>query len=444
MDGKTHKVIFHLDMDAFFAGCIQAKYKQYRNQPIVVSGFENRSIISAASYEARKYGIHAAMPLFEARELFPGVIPVEADYPLFTQYSQEIWEILYTKFTKRIEVASIDECYMDVTHDWKKFGSPRNMAIKMQEEIYNQLGLTCSVGISSNKFLAKMSSKMMKPNGITITNPNTFYQKIWPMEIEEMFGVGVKTAKVLRDNNINKIGDLVKVEDEELKSILGVFGPSLKQKASGLSSDVVLLDNNDLKSISNEVTLDFPTNDVDELEDIILHLSNHIHLRATKRRMKAKTISIIIRYRKKMAVFDKSEHHKNLRKQQGFGEYTNDFEDIYSAAKALFNEVFDTEREISLIGVGLSNLQKEGKLSVQETFDLNQTSKHEKDISFNPVVNDLMNRINQEIGNKSITSGTDWEKQFELNKAQGKYIKNYDTHISNKDIKNRRDKKGSD
>ncbi|WP_051418429.1 DNA polymerase IV [Mesoplasma seiffertii] len=437
MSINNHKVIFHLDMDAFFANCMQSRYPELNGKPVVISRDDRRSIITAASYEARKYGVKSAMPIFEAKKLCSNLIIMEPDYALFSEISRKIWELIDKHFTSKLEIASIDECYIDVTESWQKFGSPKKMAEKIQEVIYKELRLTCSIGISFTKFLAKMGSDMNKPNGITILSPQLFNQKVWRLPIAQMYGVGKRTADLMTANGILLIHDLAKASDTFLIENFGDYALKLKLNALGKGSDLVKVDNNVLKSISNEITLDIFTNDINELEDKIFHIAANVSSRAIKRRMKARTVSIIIRYEenRKGQTFDKLEHIKTKRRQESIPEYSNDLEIIYSTAKFLFNEMYDSTKRISLIGVGISNLVLENTIPQQ----LNLWSQaNEAKSSQN--LSELVNQINEKMGANYLSSGKEFEKTNQSQIDNGKFLKNYDSHILNSDL--RKIKKG--
>ncbi|WP_051636028.1 Y-family DNA polymerase [Mesoplasma photuris] len=428
---KNTKVIFHLDMDAFFASCLQMKYPQYKNKPIVVGINSKRSIITTSSYEARKKGVKTAMPIYKALELCPELIVVEPEYDLFTKTSQKIWELLFNRFTNKIEVASIDECYIDVTDIWKDYGTVKSLALKIQESIYQELDITCSIGISENKFFAKMGGKLQKPNGVTILTKNVFFEKMWNYPVREMFGVGIRTAQAFESLNIKTIKDLALSDDKFLKDNFGDNALKIKMNALGEGSNIIKLENNDLKSISNEVTLDFPTDDVKEIEDIIRQISAHVSERALRRRVKARTVAVILKYYKKYEVFDKVDHIKHNRKQVTLTDYTNSYEIIAANAISLFNDIYQSDKKILLIGVGIDNIKKENKIYDQLNFthdDFYKKDNHE------------IKNIVRDLSSIKIMTGTEYEKTVDENKAQGKYLKNYDTHITNKKIRNNRKK----
>ena len=209
------QIIFHIDLNAFFASAEISQNPQLVGKPIVVCRESRRSIITTASYEARKYGIHSAMPLFQAKKLCPQLITVPPHFALYKTLSQEFFQIIST-FSKKLEVASIDECYVDMTEYIQEHHlQPYQVAQNIQKKVYNTLNLQCSIGIAPNKFLAKMASDMKKPMGITILTKRNFKEKLWHLPVGQMHGIGKKTVPKLEQHGIYTIGDLAKYENYE-------------------------------------------------------------------------------------------------------------------------------------------------------------------------------------------------------------------------------------
>ena len=184
------QIIFHIDLNAFFASAEISVHPELKGKPVVICRQSRRSIITTASYEARKFKIHSAMPLFQAKELCSDLIIVEPHFDLYKSLSQKFFDII-AQYSSYLEVASIDECYVDMTqYICKHKVDPFQLAKQIQNKVYEELSLQCSVGIAPNKFLAKMASDMKKPMGITIITNKNFKEKIWPLPIEDMLGVG--------------------------------------------------------------------------------------------------------------------------------------------------------------------------------------------------------------------------------------------------------------
>lgn len=437
MEAKK-KIIFHVDMDAFFASCMQAKHPHLKNKVMVVANSGKHSIISAASYQARALGIKAAMNLFQARKIYPDLVTIEPDFGLFNQTSQKIWEIISQIFCLKMEVASIDECYLDVTDAWSKYGSPQNMAKAIQQTIIEKLDLTCSIGISYTKFLAKMGTDMNKPNGITIIRPNNFQKLIWPLPIKSMLGVGISTNQKLIKLGVKTIEDIALISSDVIYSKLGNQGLVLKNNALGIGDNYVKWQSNELKSISNEITLDNSTSDYEELEAVLAALTKHVLLRLNKRVFLAKTVDVRLRYKwfnQAGEGFDQLKHLSGKSKQITLANHTNNFEIIYANVLDCFYQLFEQKREIVLIGVGVANLINAVNYGKQLSFD-----DPIDDVSIQQTKNqDLINLINQNIGQKKLLSAQDLltKKDKKPILSQGKFLGDLDTHLSNEEIKNK-------
>ncbi|MCD7807986.1 MAG: DNA polymerase IV [Erysipelotrichaceae bacterium] len=188
------QIIFHIDLNAFFASAEMTQNPHLKGKPLVVAHNSRRSIVSTASYEARAYGIHSAMPLYKAKENCRDLIIVEPHFELYHQLSDSFFKIVES-YTNLIEIASIDECYADMsTYIINNHLQPYNLALEIQEKVYQKLNLQCSIGISYNKFLAKMASDMKKPMGITMITNKNYQSKLWPLPISDMYGIGKKNC----------------------------------------------------------------------------------------------------------------------------------------------------------------------------------------------------------------------------------------------------------
>ena len=213
---NDNKIIFHLDFDAFFAAIEEIKKPNYKNKPLIVGGRTRNSVVSTCNYLARKYGIKSAMPIFQAKILCPQAIILPGDYALYNSYSKKIFNFIKEKFTNICEQYSIDECFLDVTNTIKKYKDVFALAKTIQKAIFNNFKLTVSIGISYNKFLAKMATDLNKPNGITLINKDNFKAKFWPLPIEKMYFIGKSTAKILKEIGIKTIKDLAQFNNLKL------------------------------------------------------------------------------------------------------------------------------------------------------------------------------------------------------------------------------------
>ena len=217
MEKPIFRIIFHIDLNAFFASCEIARRPELKDVPVAITGEKSskRGIVTTANYVARKYGVSSAMPLVQAKRKCPNLVVIAANFNLYKQVSRQFLDLLHT-YTDQVEKASIDEAYLDVTALFQEGGvHPVQLALQMQQRIFNELKIGCSVGIGPNKFLAKMASDMKKPNGITVLRKRDLPQLLWPRPIEEMFGVGKASAPKLKQLGIQTIGDLVHFHEVE-------------------------------------------------------------------------------------------------------------------------------------------------------------------------------------------------------------------------------------
>ncbi|RTZ68158.1 MAG: hypothetical protein DSZ21_02320 [Tenericutes bacterium] len=221
------KVIFHLDLDSYFVSAARTVYSELKDLPVAIGSKGRRSVVSAVSYEAREKGIYAGMPQYRAKEIIPDIKIVEPDFALYITLSSKLFELISNNFTDKIEVGSIDECYIDATDIWQEYGSPIKLAKELQKSILKELSLPCSIGISNNKFVAKMSTSLKKPLGISVTKPNEFLEKFKDKPIGSVFGIGSQSSKKLIEIGIDTIGKFASAPIENLRIILGIRADTL-------------------------------------------------------------------------------------------------------------------------------------------------------------------------------------------------------------------------
>ena len=339
------QIIFHIDLNAFYASAEISRNPNLEGKPLVISGKSKRSIITTASYEARKFGIHSAMPLFQAYKKCKNLIVLPADFELYHRLSNEFFSII-SSYSEILEVASIDECYVDVTKVIQdKNYHPVELARRIQNDVYEQLNLKCSIGISPNKFLAKMASDMKKPMGITILTRSNLKELMWPLDIKNMFGIGKKTQPRLREVGIMTIGDIANYNNyNKLRQIIGKNALLLYRRANGIDNRVVDTKQNELKSVGNSITLPHDTLDEIILLDTLKQLARQVSMRAAKRNLISNSISITIKYTR----------FESVNRQTTINSYINDYEYILSTAKMLFDAHYDG-RPVRLLGISLNN-----------------------------------------------------------------------------------------
>lgn len=374
------KVIIHIDLNAFFASVEEIKNPSLKNKPMAVGGKSKRGVISTANYEARKYGIHSAMPSTMALKICPQLIIVEGDHHTYYKYSQMFFDIVKEYLGEKIEIASIDECYVDFTNYKEKCDDPITYLKKMQDDIYSRLGLGCSIGVSYNKFLAKMASDMQKPRGFTVIRSKDIPTLLWPLKINDMYGVGKKTAPKLIEVGIKTIGDLAKCEDIYLlKSILGKNYIFYKEYARGVDNSEVVYLPVDAKSIGNSTTYENDLENEEEIKKALKELAKTVSSRVVNHQMLGFVITITIRY----------SDFTTINRSLTLNEPICNEDEIYLKAINLFEKNYNN-KPIRLLGISLSNLkEKKEVLKQMSIYDLNINKK-----STTEIINDLNKMLN--------------------------------------------------
>ncbi|WP_416324848.1 DNA polymerase IV [[Eubacterium] hominis] len=339
------RVIFHIDLNSFFASAEILKNSALQGQPVVVAGLNRRSVVSTASYEARSYGVHSAMPLHMALEKCPELVVVQGEYSWYEELSERFFKYL-RKFSPYIEPASIDECYMDVTEAIKAYKRPLDLAWIIQKDVMEDLRLPCSIGVAPNKFLAKMASDMRKPMGITVLRKQEIAKKLWPLPISEMWGIGKKTVPMLEEQGILTIGDLADERNEKkVMTLLGKHAYQFIQHARGNSSNQLNF-NQSLQSISQSTTLDRDITEYDEVKTVFQRLARTLSQRAKDERLSGRLISVSIRY----------HDFSNMVRSVNIPNYTNDINILLENALYLFDRNHNG-KPIRHLGIGLASFQ---------------------------------------------------------------------------------------
>lgn len=273
------KYIFHIDLNAFFAVAEQIRNPELIGLPVAVAGKRGTGIITTATYEARAYGVKSAMSTSEALKLCPNLTFVVNDHKYYSELSKKFVNFL-KEFTDKVEQVSIDECYLDLTEEVKKYQRPLDLAFEIQNKLYERYQLKCSIGISVNKFLAKMASDMQKPMGITLIRKNEIENKIFPIKIEEMHGIGKKTAPLLKNEGINIIGDLLDSSKyQTIKVLLGRNTDKTLKKIQGIGNYTIDTEES-LKSIGTSSTFNEDVTDytiiTQKFRDLAIKVSNRL------------------------------------------------------------------------------------------------------------------------------------------------------------------------
>ncbi len=337
--------ILHVDLDAFFAAVEQRDRPELRGKPVVVGvgGPDDRGVVSAASYEARRYGIHSALPLRTAARLCPDAVFVPVDGRKYGAVSRQVMTIL-RRFTPAVEQVSIDEAFLDVAGSEALHGSPLEIARSIKTAVKGELDLVVSVGVATTKLVAKVASDLDKPDGLVAVTPGSEADFLAPLPISRLWGVGEKTAAALSDFGVRTIGDLAALPDDLLARRFGKQGPQLAQRARGVDPSPVS-GSDPARSVSHEHTFDIDTADPEVLERTLLALSEGVAGRLRAGGVKARTIAVKVR----------DSSFTTVSRQRTLQEPTDQTEVIFAAARDLARPQLRGIR-VRLLGVGASHL----------------------------------------------------------------------------------------
>ncbi len=343
---SAQATILHVDMDAFFASVAERDNPELKGKAVVI-GMGARAVVSAANYEARKFGIHSAMPVGRARRLAPHAIFLPVDMPRYQEVSEHVMEI-FQSFTPWVEPISLDEAFLDVTGSQKLLGTGREIAAAIRKKVEDQEGITCSVGIAPSKFIAKLASAHCKPNGMLEITADRILTFLHPLPIQAMWGVGPKTAEVLERLGLRTIEDIAKLPRTTLIRALGeANGASLYELAWGRDYRDVTPEEPD-RSISAAETF---AQDLDNPEEILtefLRLTERATARLRDRELFAKTISIKVRF----ADFSTINRSKTLPLP------IDSTHDVYEVVRQLYQALRIEKARLRLVGVSLENLSE--------------------------------------------------------------------------------------
>ena len=346
-ENATQATILHVDMDAFYASVAERDNPELKGKAVVI-GMGARGVVSAANYEARKFGIHSAMPVGRARRLAPHAIFLPVDMARYQEVSEHVMEIFHS-FTPWVEPISLDEAFLDVTGSQKLLGTGREIAVAIRKKVEEQEGITCSVGIAPSKFIAKLASANCKPNGMLEITSDRILTFLHPLPIQAMWGVGPKTAEVLERLGLRTIEDIAKLPRTTLIRALGeANGASLYELAWGRDYRDVTPEEPD-RSISAAETF---AQDLDNPEEILtefLRLTERATARLRDRDLFAKTISIKVRF----ADFSTINRSKTLPLP------IDSTHDVYEVVKGLYQGLRIERARLRLVGVSLENLSEE-------------------------------------------------------------------------------------
>jgi len=349
----TERTILHCDLDAFYASVEQRDHPEYRGKPVIVGGGPTeRGVVSAASYEARKFGVHSAMPLREAGKRCPHGIFVPGNFEAYEVASDAVMA-LFAERTPLVEPISLDEAFLDITGTAHLFGGPEACARDLKRAVLQDVGLVLSVGMASNKLCAKVASDLRKPDGFVIVPRGGEAAFLAPLPLARLWGVGPKTRAVLEDLGMRTVGDLATADPALLEARLGEHGSTIALRAKGIDEDRdVVADPGDPKSIGHAHTFDRNTLDRAQIESTLLRLAEGVGRRLRKHVLRGRTVELQLR----VAPFETRTRQRTL------AEPTSDDLAIFETARALLRDALAADRDagrvspVRLIGVTMSGL----------------------------------------------------------------------------------------
>ena len=359
-DNKIKHYYLHADLDAFFASVEQLDHPEYRGKPVIVGGKpeDKRSVVSTASYEARVFGVHSAMPTAKAYQLCPHGIFVHGRMKRYSELSYQIMQI-FSDFSPDVQQMSIDEAFIDLTGTEKLFGSPSDTAMKIKERVKTETGLTVSIGLAPTKYLAKLASDMKKPDGFYVIEEGTEEQFMLNLPLKKVWGIGDKTYEALKAAGLRTTRD---IHEKSLEALIFMYGQNtgtfLYNVVRGI--ETVTFDRKTKShSISNEMTFPFDVSDIYTAETSILELCHSVIFRLLKENGFSRTVQVKIRY----------EDFSTVSIQQTYPQSVLTLDSLYSAAKELFEKKYERGRGIRLLGIALENIEKTEQTYQQGLFD---------------------------------------------------------------------------
>ncbi|MDR3188643.1 MAG: DNA polymerase IV [Prevotellaceae bacterium] len=345
----TARKIIHVDMDAFYASVEQRDNEAYRGKPLAVGRPELRGVVSAASYEARAYGVHSAMPSVTAMRKCPHLIFVTPRFDVYKDVSMQL-RAIFLEYTDLVEPLALDEAFLDVTQNHKNIPSATIIAKEIQRRIYAEVGLRASAGVSYNKFLAKIASDYKKPNGFFAVLPQDAEKFIETLKIEQFFGVGKVTAERMHRYGIFTGKDLRQRSEVDLVRLFGKVGRTLYEQARGVDLREVT-PNRITKSISAESTFLQDKDSLVLLDVELYHLANEVTQRMKDEAFYGKTITVKVKY----------ANFKQVTRSRTFPDKVIDFRLLWAVAKELLRQVSLSQQKVRLLGLGVSNVGVAGE-----------------------------------------------------------------------------------
>lgn len=342
---ESYRAIVHLDLDAFYAAVEMQEDPDLAGKPILVGGRpESRGVVAAASYAAREYGVHSAMPMAQAVRLCPRAVVLPPRFDLYRQVSRQVMAILQDA-TPMVEKMSIDEAYLDLTEQVPRWEEAVSLARQLQDRVRDEVGLSASLGVATNKLVAKVASDHDKPGGLTVVHPGEEAAFLRPLPVQVIWGIGPVTAQKLAEMDVTTVGDLAQLSEQELAPRFGEHGAAMARRARGIDRRPVVTEH-ERKSVGRERTFSRDLQELKALKKQLWKLSQGVAQRLERTGVAAGTITVKLRY----ADFE------TLTRQMSLDVPTGDEVRIYRAALVLLEQTWEHGRPVRLLGVGGSDL----------------------------------------------------------------------------------------
>lgn len=380
--------IIHLDMDAFYASVEQHDDPALKGKPVIVGGTSSRGVVSAASYEAREFGVHSAMPIVTARRLCPHGVFLPTRMRRYQEISRKIMEIFHT-YTPLVEPLSLDEAFLDVTASVTLFGSAEKIAQAIKDRVFQKTGLTVSAGVAVTKIVAKIASDLDKPDGLTVVPAGKERAFLERLAIEKLWGVGQSTRKTLALLRVKTIGDLCRLPPAILESKFGKLGTQMHLAAVGIDDREVIPERK-TKSVGNEETFDSDLSEMNSLYRELTALAIKVGRRLRRHALKGKTITLKIKY----------HDFRQITRSTTLDRATDDSRTINHSCRNLLEKTEAGEKALRLLGISVSKLT--GPESKKQLTLLGGESVEER----RRQLNQALDTIHDRFGSDGISPGT--------------------------------------
>ncbi len=416
------KAILLVDLDAFFASVEQKDHPEWRGKPVIVGGDpDKRGVVSTASYEARKYGVHSAMPSSQAQRLCPDAIWTHGHFDRYREMSNAIMDILRDE-TPYVQQVSIDEAFMDVTPTKVNTEHPIQIALRIQERV-EELGVTCSIGVGTSKTIAKIASDMDKPRGLTIVYPGTEKDFLTPLPVRALSGIGPAAETKLKQMGIVTLGELAKTPRYEIEHVFGKVGTVMHIRANGGDDSGIEIEDS-IKSVSNETSFAQDLTETKQVEAAIASMAVKVGRRLRRKQLKGTTLSLRIRY-----------GDRTVRSiQTTLNKPCDDELEFIPKLYKMVREIWHEGMPVRLVGVGMTGFDEPEKHEEQLSLFVLETVTDEESESFKPIISEAPKRkqllqatdsIRDKFGDDALQFGSEVRSRTNTTGSSSKNVADY-------------------